>query len=83
LAFGLQLGLAMFQLSNAKTWLPRFVGLAALVFTSGCYVEAGGPRPPPHCGEAVWVRAHQDRSGGWHPGHYRCRGPRRVVVGAR
>jgi hypothetical protein len=83
LASALLLTDGMFQLSNAKTGLPHWVGLAALVFLGGCYVEAGAPRPPPRCAEAVWVHGHHDRYGDWHPGHYRCRGPRVLVVGAR
>ncbi|HEY1537177.1 MAG TPA: hypothetical protein VGF76_24320, partial [Polyangiaceae bacterium] len=63
--------------------LPHLLVLAALVTLGGCYVEADGPAPPPRCGEAVWVRGHHDQYGDWHPGHYRCRGPRVVVVGSR
>jgi len=61
--------------------LPHVLALATLFTLGGCYVEAGGP--PPRCGEAVWVRGHHDQYGDWHPGHYRCRGPRVVVVGSR
>jgi hypothetical protein len=61
--------------------LPHVLVLAALGMLGGCYVEAGGP--PPRCVEAVWVRGHHDQYGDWHPGHYRCRGPRVVVVGSR
>jgi len=61
--------------------LPHAVAFAALTLLAGCYVEASGP--PPRCGEAVWVRGHHDQYGDWHPGHYRCRGPRVVVVGSR
>jgi len=61
--------------------LPQAFVLAALAGLGGCYVEAEGP--PPRCGDAVWVRGHHDQYGDWHPGHYRCRGPRVVVVGSR
>ncbi|HEY3667315.1 MAG TPA: hypothetical protein VGL19_15010 [Polyangiaceae bacterium] len=63
--------------------LPQAFVFAALAGLGGCYVEAEGPPPPPRCGDAVWVRGHHDQYGDWHPGHYRCRGPRVVVVGSR
>jgi hypothetical protein len=63
--------------------LPHVLALAALVGLSGCYLEADGPSPPPRCGDAVWVHGRHDRYGDYHPGHYRCRGPRVVVVGSR
>ena len=64
------------------SFLPHALGVVALaVALSGCYVEADGPPPPPRCGAAVWVHGHHDQYGDWHPGHYRCRGPRVVVVG--
>ncbi|HEX3854860.1 MAG TPA: hypothetical protein VHW01_28055 [Polyangiaceae bacterium] len=62
--------------------LPQVLVLAALSALGGCYVEADAPPPPPRCGAAVWVRGHHDQYGDWHPGHYRCRGPRVVVVGS-
>jgi hypothetical protein len=71
------------KLGKIASFLPHLLVLAALVTLGGCYVEADGPPPPPRCGEAVWVRGHHDQYGGWHPGHYRCRGPRVVVVGSR
>jgi hypothetical protein len=64
------------------SFLPHALGALVLAATlGGCYVEAEGPPPPPRCGAAVWVRGHHDRYGYWHRGHYRCRGPRVVVVG--
>jgi hypothetical protein len=62
--------------------LPHWFALAAIIVgLGGCYVDADGP--PRQCAEAVWVRGHHDRDGEWHPAHYRCRGDRVVVVGAR
>ena len=58
-----------------RSFVPHLLAAAALaVGVSGCYVEADGPRPPPHCHEAVWIHAHRDRYGDFHPGHYRCAG---------
>jgi len=58
-----------------RSFLPQLlVGFALATSVSGCYVEAEGPRRPPRCHEAAWVRDHRDRYGEWHPGHYRCVG---------
>ena len=62
-------------------FLPRILAVATLLSLGGCYAEAEGP--PPRCAEAVWVRGHHDRYGDWHPGHYRCRERRVLVVGSR
>jgi hypothetical protein len=65
---------------NVSSFLPHLLGMAALLALSGCYVETDGPRPPPRCAEAVWIRGHHDRYGDWHPGHYSCRAEREVIV---
>ena len=70
----------MAQIPKITSFLPHLVVLAALAVLGGCYAEVDGPRPPPSCAEAVWVRGHHDRFGDWHPGHYRCRGDRVVMV---
>jgi hypothetical protein len=67
------------QLKNTS-FLPHILGLAVLASLSACYVEADGPRPPPRCADAVWVRGHHDRYGEWRPGHYSCRADRAVIV---
>ena len=67
------------QLKNTS-FLPHLLGLTLLLGLSACYVEADGPRPPPRCADAHWIRGHHDRYGDWRPGHYSCRADRVVVV---
>lgn len=61
----------------------RLLGVLSVLTLSACYVEADArppPPPPPRCARAVWVHGHRDRYGYFHPGHYRCRGARMIVV---
>ena len=71
----------MFVKTRTAFLLHAVSALAIAATLGGCIIEAEGPPPPPRCGAAVWVHGHHDRYGDWHPGHYRCRGPRVVVVG--
>ena len=70
----------MLEKFKKATLVPHWVALGALLALSGCYVETDGPRPPPRCGDAVWIRGHHDRYGEWRPGHYSCRADRAVVI---
>ena len=68
-------------------WLRRasLAALLSLPLATGCVVQREvvrvpvapppgpppGAPPPPAC-RAVWVRAHYDRYGAFHYGHWRC-----------
>jgi hypothetical protein len=56
--------------------MPLGLSLALALFgAGGCVVhERVVARPPPPCGEAVWVEGHYGPHGHWQPAHWRCAG---------